>query len=160
MKFVKAMLAGVAAASLSATAFAEGSLRVQTTVQKEQRVVAEDGSEKVELVAVTTAVPGDQVIYTITFTNEGSESADNVRITNPIPNEVTLVEGSAFGPGAEVTYSVDGGESYARADSLSVATAEGLRVAKAEDYTHIRWSMMDSLGAGDQGFARFRAVLR
>lgn len=160
MKFVQAILAGIIAATFTASAFADGSLRVQTTVQKEQRIVAEDGTETVELVAVTTAVPGDQVIYTITFTNEGSDSADNVRITNPIPAEMMLVEGSAFGPGTEVTYSVDGGESYGGADSLSVATPEGERVAKAEDYTHIRWSMTESLSAGDQGFARFRAVLR
>ena len=160
MKTPLAIVLTVIAAAFATSALADGSLRVQTTVQKEQRVTADDGTETVELVAVTTAVPGDQVIYTITFTNEGNESADNVRITNPIPAEMKLVEGSAFGPGAEVTYSVDGGASYADAASLSVATAEGTRLAKAEDYTHIRWAMTDSLSAGDQGFASFRAVLR
>jgi uncharacterized repeat protein (TIGR01451 family) len=138
-----------------------GSLEVQTVVQKLHEEVDESGERTTELVAVDTAVPGDEVVYTVTFTNVGVEPAENILITNPIPPQMRYVSGTAFGPGTEIEYSVDGGSSWGIPQALRVSTSNGSeRLAEADDYTHIRWALYSPLEVGERGFARFRAVVR
>jgi uncharacterized repeat protein (TIGR01451 family) len=138
-----------------------GSLEVQTVVQKLHEEVDENGERTTELVAVDTAVPGDEVVYTVTFTNVGKEPAENIRITNPIPAQMRYVSGTAFGPGTDIEYSVDGGSSWGRPQVLRISTNNGNeRLAEADDYTHIRWALNSPLEVGERSFARFRAVVR
>lgn len=151
------LLCGMVA--FSGAAFAEGKLKLKTVVQKEQRVTTADGETVVEFVPVESIVPGDEVVYTVTYTNISDTTTDNVVITNPIPPQLTYIEGSAFGPGTEVTFSVDGGSNYDNAESLVVVADDVERTAKVDDFTNIRWVLKDSLAAGNQGFARFRARL-
>jgi len=145
--------------SVSAVAMAEGSLDVRTVVQKEEVVVNEQGEEVRRLVPAELVVPGESVFYTITFRNVGEEAADHVVITNPIADDLTYVEGSAFGPGTEIQFSADGGATFAAPDELTVTEQGTERPAKAEDYTHVRWVMNNDLEPGAQGSARFAAVL-
>jgi uncharacterized repeat protein (TIGR01451 family) len=145
--------------SLSAAAMAEGSLDVRTVVQKEQMVVDENGEETRRLVPAELVVPGESVFYTITFTNIGEEPADNVVITNPISDNLTYVDGSAFGPGTEIQFSVDGGLTFDAAAQLTVSESGGERRATASDYTHVRWVVQNDLEPGAQGTARFAAIL-
>lgn len=137
----------------------QGHLNVRTVVQKEQATVNESGETEMQLVAAGTVVPGERVIYTITFENIGDEPAENVVITNPISGELTYVDGSAFGPGADIRFSVDGGQTFANRDELTVTEDGVTRSADTEDFTHIRWVMQQELAAGAQGLARFSAVL-
>lgn len=137
----------------------EGHLNVTTTVQKEEVTVNDSGERQVRLVEAETVIPGDNVIYTITFRNISAAPAENVIITNAVPENLTYVDGSAFGPGTVVEFSVDGGVSYGAADELNVQDEGSVRAATAEDYTHLRWVMQDELAAGSQGIARFRAIL-
>ena len=145
--------------SLAVFAQEDGSLDVQTVVQKEEVVVNENGESENRLVAVESVIPGERVFYTITFTNVGDEPAENVVITNPIATELTYVEGSAFGPGMDVQFSVDGGATFAVAAELTVTEDGEARAAGPEDFTHIRWVMQGELNTGSQGTARFAAVL-
>jgi uncharacterized repeat protein (TIGR01451 family) len=138
-----------------------GALSLKTVVQK--IVEREDASGEVstELVPVDVAVPGDEVVYTVTFTNVGGESAENVLITNPIPEQMRYEPGTAFGPGAAIEYSADGGLNYAQPNELRVSSNNGSqRIASADEYTHIRWELNTPLEPGAQGIARFRAVVR
>ncbi len=155
------ILMSVVLLGLSFAVFAqeEGSLDVHTVVQKEEVVVNENGESENRLVAVESVVPGERVFYTITFTNVGDEPADHVVITNPIATELTYVEGSAFGPGMDVQFSVDGGATFAVAAELTVTENGETRAAGPEDFTHIRWVMQGELNTGSQGTARFAAVL-
>ena len=138
-----------------------GALDLKTVVEKVVEVKAPDGTTKTELVPAAVAVPGDQVVYTVTFKNVGNQSADNIRITNPIPAEMQYVADTASGPGSDVLYSVDGGKTYGRAAELFVTESDGRkRPAGPADYTHIRWVLKAPLAAGAQGFARFRATVR
>ncbi len=141
------------------TAIAQGHLDVQTTVQKEETFVNEAGESEKRLVAADIVVPGERVIYTITFTNISDESADNVVITNPIAEGLVYVNGSVFGPGTDITFSVDDGASFAAAGDLTVTENGESRPAEAKDFTHIRWVMRSDLAAGAQGTARFAAIL-
>ena len=142
-------------------AVAEGAVQLQTSAQIEQIVLNEKGEKESRLVPVTTVIPGDEVIYTITFTNRADAEAETVVITDPVPEQMRYVEGSAFGGGTDILFSVDGGKSFGTPGELTVASADGSRRnARAEDYTHIRWKMRNPLQPGKQGHARFRAQLR
>ncbi len=158
MKKVSSVLLMLA---LSATALAEeqGHLNVRTIVQKEQVTVTESGDKETRLVPAGTVVPGERVVYTITFRNISEEPAENIVITNPISGELTYVDGSAFGPGTEIEFSVDGGQTFASRDALTVTEDGKTRAAVADDFTHVRWVMQTELAAGAQGIARFSAVL-
>ena len=152
---------GMALGFSTALAQEPGRLNVQTVVEKAAVVEDVEGQQRTELSAVDTAVPGDELIYTVVFTNISEELADNVRVTNPIPDELRYVADSAFGPGTEISYSIDDGASFAAPDALLVQLTDGdARPATPDDYTHIRWTLKNPLEAGARGFARYRAIVR
>ena len=148
-----------AASTAIATAQDSGHLNVTTIVQKEQVTIDEAGHRTTQLVDATKVVPGDEVIYTVTFSNISDVPAENVVITNPLPEQLTYVDGSAFGPGAEIVFSVDDGKTFGRPGELTVSEDGVPRSATAQDFTHIRWVMATDIAAGSQGMSQFRARL-
>lgn len=158
-RYSLAMLLMAAAISFPALAQEQSALDIRTTVQKEETVVSADGTESKQLVPAEKVVPGDEVVYTVRFSNLGSEPAENVVITNPLPAELSYVSDSATGPGTAIEFSVDGGATYGDASSLRVAEPTGERAAQPEDFTHIRWVMKTPLPPGGEGVATFRAIL-
>jgi len=165
IRWYSAALALCALASASAFAqsgdAARGNLELSTIVEKVVETKEGDGATKTQLLAVDVALPGDEVVYTVSFKNVSKQAADNIRITNPIPSEMRYLANSAFGPGSEVLYSVDGGQTYGVPKELTVKADDGSRrAADASDYTHIRWVLKAPLDSGAKGFARFRAVVR
>ena len=148
-----------AASTVIATAQESGHLNVTTTVQKEEVTIDEAGNRTTQLVDATKVVPGDEVIYTVTFSNISDAPAENVIITNPLPEQLTYVDDSAFGPGADIVFSVDGGKTFGRPDELTVSVDGVPRSATARDFTHIRWVMAADIAAGSQGMSQFRARL-
>ncbi len=152
------ILTAIALTLLATTAMAQH-LDVQTTVHKQEVVVNDAGQEEKRLVEAEVVLPGETVFYTITFTNVSDEVADRVVITNPIAENLVYLDGSAFGAGMDIVFSVDGGETFAVASELTVTEDGETREAKASDFTHVRWVMRNDLAAGAQGTARFAAVL-
>ncbi len=146
--------------SVAAHAQEQGHLNVQTVVQKEVTTVNDAGETETSLVPAETVVPGENVVYTITFRNISDEPAENVVITNPIADSLTYIEGSAFGPGTDIQFSVDGGQTFAGRGELTVTEDGAARAAQAKDFTHIRWVMTQELAVGAQGTARFSAKLK
>lgn len=136
-----------------------GHLTIETIVMKEEVSIGPAGERETRLVEPDTVVPGDEVVYTVSFSNVSDEPAENVVITNPLPEQLSYVDGSAFGPGAAVEFSVDGGKSFAAPEKLLVRENGGERVASAEDFTHIRWVLSEDIAPGSQGMAQFRARL-
>ncbi|MEM9171267.1 MAG: hypothetical protein AAGA84_01045 [Pseudomonadota bacterium] len=158
---VKQFLLAVAGTMiLSAGAAAqEGKVELRTVVEKEQTTVNQEGETVTKLVPADKVVPGDVVIYTVTYTNVADQAVENIVITNPIADELEYVFDSAFAPGADISFSVDGGNAFASLDELTV-NRDGQPVpASASDLTHIRWTLDGQLDPGAQGFARFRARL-
>ncbi len=160
MKYSISAILMMLALSLQAVAQEQGHLNVTTTVQKQEVTVNDSGEAETRLVAADTVVPGESVVYTITFQNISDEPAANVVITNPISEDLTYVYGSAFGPGTVIQFSTDGGQNYAAADELTVIDDGVSRPAGPDDFTHIRWVMQNELAVGAQGTARFTAVLK
>lgn len=149
-------------ASLGATAYAAESGGIALNARAEREVVSTDadGNEVVELQTVERAIPGDVIVYTIEYVNNGTDPADNVVITDPIPAQVTLVSGSAFGAGTDIVASVDGGLSWGAIGSLQVTGDDGQpRPAQPADLTHLRWILRNPVPAGGRGFVRFKARL-
>lgn len=160
MKNLTSAILMILVLSLQANAREQGHLNVTTTVQKQEVTVNESGETETRLVAASSVVPGESVIYTITFQNISDEPAQNVVITNPIAEDLTYVDGSAFGPGTNIQFSTDGGQNFAAADELTVTEDGASRPAGPDDFTHVRWVMKNDLAVGAQGTARFTAVLK
>jgi uncharacterized repeat protein (TIGR01451 family) len=137
-----------------------GPLAVKAIAEVESRST-EGGREVVKLIPADRVVPGDRVIYTLEVRNTTATALQTPTVIHPVPDHMRYIADSAVGPGAEVTFSVDGGHSFAAAADLKVLGAGGqLRPAVAADYTHIRWQLKNSLRANSVAFVRFRALVK
>jgi uncharacterized repeat protein (TIGR01451 family) len=154
-----ALLAVCAATAASGQATLNG-LVIKAVAEVEIRSI-QDGRETVKLAPANRVVPGDQVIYTLEIRNTGAAAVHAPTVTHPIPAHMAYVADSATGPGAEMSYSVDGGHTFDRPENLQAVDAEGhLGEAKAQDYTHIRWKFKNTLKSNSVAFARFRAIVK
>jgi hypothetical protein len=86
-------------------------------------------------------------LYTARFRHPGVVKARGLQVTVEIPAGMLYVAGSAIGPGAEISYSVDDGESFVPRAELRDAT----------DATHIRWRLEGEFLPGTAGLVSFRA---
>jgi len=144
----------------SISAQESGKIELTVIAQKQIEVTGENGEKILQLVPADKVVPGDEVIYTITYTNNGDEPAENLAVTNPIPEHMRYVGGSASGEGGVITYSVDNGKEYGLPENLKVKDADGKEVqARPEHYTHIKWAMSEPVAPQASGSVTFRAKL-
>jgi uncharacterized repeat protein (TIGR01451 family) len=139
---------------------AGGDIEFKNIAEVEAEVKAADGKVEKKRTPVQKAIPGTVVFYTSTFKNISAKPAGNISINNPIPANTTLVAASAYGERMDITYSADGGKTWAAADKLKVKGADGKeRAAGISEITHIKWSLRGELAAGKQGEAGFRVVV-
>ena len=119
------------------------------------------GHETIKLAPAARVVPGDQVIYTLEIRNKGAMSLPPPKVDYPVPEHMRYLDDSAAGPGADITYSVDGGHTFDRPETLKVMGPDGNpRPAVGADYTHIRWQLKNILKGRSVAFARFRAIVK
>ena len=146
---------------VAAAVFAQSQpITVNTVAEKEERYTDEQGVERSRLVPVNTVIPGDQVVYTITFANTGDQAAEGIKIVDPIPEQMQYVANSAFGPGTTITFSADNGQTFASADAVMVSDNGTRRNATPGEYTHIQWVFNSPLEPSAQAYAQFKAVLK
>lgn len=139
----------------------KGEVKLNVVAEVEVEVLNEDGQKEIQRVPAAKVVPGDVVFYTINYTNSGLEPAENFVITNPIPQHMVYLTESAKGENTEVTFSVDGGNSYDIPGNLTVADSEGtLAAATASNYTHIRWVLNEPVAPDETGIVTFTARLK
>jgi len=139
---------------------AQGSIEIKTEVKKVE-ITTVYGKKKVREVEAKTVVPGDELLYTVFFKNIDRVAVDNISITDPIPKGTVYKDGSAFGAGTDITFSINGGKSYAAADELTVTNSKGeTRRAQAADYTNISWVFKPKLAPGKTGTVQFRVILK
>lgn len=141
----------------------KGSIVLTSVSEVEVTQQNAEGKKEVKRVDAAKAkvVPGDTVIFTVSYANTDTKPADRVIITNPVPQHMTYIDKSAEGKGAVIEFSVDGGKAYAAPGKLTVTTAAGIkRPAAAADYTHIKWTITKPLAPGAKGNVSFRAVLK
>jgi len=156
---IRTSLAALALAGLVGTASAADLTAVQT-VEKVLQVTNEDGSVTETLIEAETVAPGDTVVYTLEYANDGSETAEGVVLTMPVPEQVVLLEGSEIIRDTRVSYSIDGGANFARRENLFVGDGDETRPATADDITHMRWQFQRGIESGQTGEISFRGVLK
>ena len=163
-RFILTLATALAVVLAASTAQAQpatgGDIELRNVAEMDVETKTADGKVERKRVAVQTAVPGAEVIYTSTFRNLGKRPAGNIVVVNPVPANTTLVGGSAFGENTEITFSADGGKTWAAADKLKVSGADGKqRPAGVTEITHVRWALRGELPAGKQGVVGFRVTV-
>lgn len=146
------------------TAFADQeSGPIQLTSYAEVEVIKTDvtGKQSIKRELAAEVVPGRDVIYTLSFENVGTNPGNDIVINNPIPEHTLYKAGTASGTDTRISFSVDGGQSFAPPEQLTVTEADGsTRVAKASEYTTIRWQYLKPLQPGNKSSVEFRVVLQ
>jgi uncharacterized repeat protein (TIGR01451 family) len=143
----------------SADALAEVTL--ENSVQKVETFVNESGETEGRLVDANSVVPGDELRYTIRFSNEGTDvvDANSIVITNPIPENTEYLEDTAFGSGTTIVFSLDG-KVFAAPEALT-AMDHGVEVsAPAKEYRVIRWTFQPELAPGESSYVSFSVRLK
>ena len=142
---------------LPSLALAAPDVKVAITAEK-VAVVEENGKKVEKRVPATDVLPGDVIVYTLQYENKGDEAAQNVVLNDPIPQGTSYVVASAFNPGAEVSFSLDG-KTFKNPSLLTYMVKKNgkteQRKASPEQYTHIRW-LVKKIPAGKSGVVGFR----
>ena len=125
-------------------------IQTELVAEVRENVSAVPGREVYRFVPARMLEQGQVVYYTLRITNQTTVPLRNVAVVQPVPANTTYLADSASGPGADVTFSVDGGATFSPAGSL----------AQAPQYTHIRWQLRNPLAPGATALARFRATFR
>lgn len=146
----------------SVNAFAEdGKIMLTNKVFKQVIKADEQGNTTYDYIEPDTALPGDVMMYTITFENIGDSPAEGIVINNPVPNNSEYRVGSAKGKNAEIVFSIDGGESFGNPEDLVVNDKNGKQwTAKPESYTHIRWVYKQPLAPGEKDEVSFKTKIK
>ncbi len=125
-------------------------------LNKENREVA---------VSAEKVFPRDKIEYTLTYRNVGAADASGISLVGPIPpGTVYLDKTASNGAVVHPLYSIDGGKSYHRAPFTYVyvdASGKDQRKAATPDmYTHIKWDIDGSLGAGKDVVVSYRVQVK
>ena len=150
----------LSAVLLAAAVHAE--VQLATSVDRVVKVTTDDGEIETLLLDASAVRPGEELRYTIEFSNNSSEfiPPDVVVITNPIPETADYLAGTATGAGTEILFSVDGGSSFAPPEALTVVERGVELPASEEYYTTIRWIFGRTLGPGESKVVSFDVRLK
>ena len=162
---MKAMAATVLLLMLGSAAFAEdvkGTIVLESMNEVDVVVENEKGEKEVKRVDAAKAriLPGDEIFFSVRFSNAGTEPAGDIVITNPVPEHMILKPLTIHGENASVILSIDNGKSFDRQEALFVVEEDGTkRPPKPEEYTHVRWSFSKEIMPGEQGSVGFSAIV-
>ena len=141
----------------------QSSVELKSRAEVEITETNEKGETVVKRVEVgkSKIVPGVVLVYTTTYRNNGSKPAENIVITNPVPQHMNYIDKSAEGAGTKMDFSVDHGNTYGAPETLFVIDNQGNKQkATAADYTDIRWILLKSLPPGRGGSVSFKVKLQ
>ncbi|CUS57112.1 MULTISPECIES: DUF11 domain-containing protein [unclassified Hyphomonas] len=160
-----------AAATLAGTlliglpAFAQ-ELIVEQQVERVIVIEDEEGGLEMELLPAEEVKPGEQLFYSVTYSNPGETPARDAVLTLPVPADVSLLEDSAMAEydQASVDFSMDGGATYVPREKLIAESGldeiQPVSVSMPEEITHMRWTFNREIGPKDSGKIFFAAVLK
>ncbi|MBI4843746.1 MAG: DUF11 domain-containing protein [Nitrospirae bacterium] len=146
--------------SFQAIAADKDGIELKAVSEVDMIIKNEQGKEEVIRVAAAEAEvkPGDTVIFTTYYSNKGKETASDIVINNPMPENMLYIGGSASGKDTVITFSIDKGKTYNTPDKLKVTGKDGKeRTAEPSEYTNIRWAMKKDIKPGEEGFVVFKA---
>jgi uncharacterized repeat protein (TIGR01451 family) len=126
-----------------------GDVKLETTQ-------VENGVEKTVLADPKVVVPGNRLLFSTSYRNNGPSPVQNFVVTNPVPSGIAVSATSASG----LIVSVDGGKSWGKLAALTVKDAKGAtHPAQANDITHVRWTLA-SIAPGASGAVVYHAIVK
>jgi uncharacterized repeat protein (TIGR01451 family) len=162
MKCIDKLIFALAAAALALPAVPASAQNTASPVAltgdvKAVKIVTDaDGKERIELVAPTTIVPGDRLVFGTDYANRSAEAVTNFTVTNPLPAAVRLAPDAD----AALDVSVDGGKTWGVLSALTATNSDGTtRPATHADVTHVRW-VLASIAPGASGRLTYPAIIR
>jgi uncharacterized repeat protein (TIGR01451 family) len=143
------------------TSAAENKLEVQLLAEVKVSAPGPDNKPIAHFAPAGTLSQGEIVYYSVRIRNPTAGYLRDVVVVQPVPANTTYVERSASGPGTQIEFSADGGQTFAPEGRVTFTDLSGVQhTATAKDYTHIRWRMRNALAPGAVALARFQAVFR
>lgn len=122
-------------------------VKLNLTAAKKTIVVTTGEQQQIEWLSLDDGAvvnPGDILRYTVSSANPGETAAQDLTITQPIPEQMVYELDTATSQNqAEVVYSTDNGETFVAEPTITITTEDGATIeqpAPAETYTHIRWN--------------------
>lgn len=150
-----ALMAGPAFAAAQSTPVPANPVTLKGDVKLEKSIT-ENGATSMRLLEPTVVVPGDRLLFTTRYQNDGAQPVTNFVVTNPLPSAVVLTSDAA----ASTEVSVDGGKSWGLLGALKVSDGQsGMRAALAGDVTHVRWTIA-KIAPGAAGQVEYHAIVR
>lgn len=157
-----AALAVILLPFVSTAALAKPQLQMNVVAEKEV-TVTEAGKQVTKRVKAEKSTPGETLIFTLSYKNTGDEKAVKVKLDNPLPGGTRYIADSASGANSEISFSADGGKTFAAADQLMVEKVMAGKKEKVRalpgDYTTIRW-IISEVQPGQGGQVSFRAQVQ
>lgn len=171
MKMGRATTAGLCflgmVGALLAGPAARAEVTLQTMVNKVETTLDDDGRVRRELLPADSVLPGEELRYSITFTNSGETlvDAERIVITNPIPEGTEYLPGTAGGDWSLVEYSVDGETFDATEPSGTASAAAAAEQAEAPAagggrVSSLRWTYRRDLPPGGSGQVFFHVRMQ
>ena len=166
-------LALLAVAGLGLASWTLAEVRLSTTVHRVDSWIEEEGELEAELTDAALVAAGDELRYTIAFTNTGLVPVDPgvIVITNPIPESTEYVWDTAGGINARILYhasataeaSFDDApaeEAFLPLDELVVTEGALVRSAAAAEVRAISWIYEAFLPPGESSEVWFHVRLQ
>ncbi|NNE40762.1 MAG: DUF11 domain-containing protein [Marinicaulis sp.] len=150
----------IAMCALLAAAPAWAEISAEQRIEKEIVEKGPNGEVRLARVAADTVQPGEEVIYSLSYSNKAADAAEAVVLVIPVPDEITYVEGSATGENLNILFSADGGETFVARGRLTVVEDGRPRAAKGDEITHIKWTLASALKPSQAGEVSFRGILK
>jgi uncharacterized repeat protein (TIGR01451 family) len=151
-----------------AAAFAQRQLTSAQAGRPEVKVelngAVERGGQRLSLERAESVKPGEILEWRIVSSNEGSAPARDYKAVGHIPAGTSFVAGSAAAEsGSNVTYSIDGGQTYSAQPVVEEKQADGSLkqvAAPVSMYTEVRYEWSDALAAGGKLSASYRVRVK
>ncbi len=141
---------------------AAGPVSVRVEIYIVSQVTKDDGTKEERFSVAESALPGQTVEYRL-FANNVSDTtlpAGVVKIIGPVPDGMSFISDSATPTSERVLteYSADGGVAYSKPPVL-VGTGDDRKVARPEEYSGIRWTLLVPMEPGDEEPFYYRVLV-
>ncbi len=167
------VLALLILAGLGSAQWTIAEVRLSITIHRVDGWIEEEGELEAELADAALVAPGDELRYTIAFTNTGLVPVDPgaIVITNPIPESTEYVWDSAGGADVRILYHASAPaetplddtpeeEAFVPLDELVVTEGELVRSAAAAEVRAVRWIYEAFLPPGESSEVWFHVRLQ
>ena len=137
-----------------------GNVSIVSTSYREQVQVNESGEKVKVWIHTEKVIPGTIIKYVNRLDNDNESTRRNFVIRSTIPKNMIYIDNSAqCTSSCAVRYSVDGGMTFHYPSKLYVKKAGKHHLAKASDYTNIRWRL-DLLEKNSLNSVEYKARLK